>query len=139
MEHAVKVASRIVSKSFGSCQKVNIVSLRLPQTPRSVDPRRWPSSVDALQKIRKENQREPTSRHSYINILGKLEDATWPVTDKTLTEAIDPVMQLDALLIMVAGNKGISNTTYPQILGQTRPISWLMLRVARDVHSSCDD
>lgn len=38
---------------------------------------------------------------------------------KSVTEAVNGVTQLDALMMMAAGNNGTPVTTYPQILGQT--------------------
>lgn len=62
---AISVASKIVSKSFGSCKLVNIVG---PQTPGQVDPRKWPALVDALQKFRKDIMKYKLQGKAHINM-----------------------------------------------------------------------
>ena len=128
--HSVMVASKIASKSFGSCKMVNIVWLGLPEKGRNlrlgnpVDPRRWPAMIDALQKIRRDIKDNKLQGKAYINISGGFQDATFPVTDsmqESMAEAIKGVTKLDALVIMAAGNNGRPIWSDPQRLGQIYP------------------
>lgn len=114
------MASKIVSKSFGSCKMVNIVWLGLPYTPDTVDPRMWPAMIDALQKIRKDIKANKLQGKAYINISNGFEDARWTKTDKmmiSMNEAVIGVTKLDALVVMAAGNNGQPIFAYPQTLG----------------------
>lgn len=127
-DHPVMVASKIVSKSFGSCKMVNIVWLGLPRdtgdSPGEVDPRNWPAMIDALQKVRKDINQKKLQGKAYVNISQGFNLATFPVTKDmmtSMTEAVKGVTKLDALVIMSAGNDGKPIRTYPQILGQTNP------------------
>lgn len=126
--HSVMVASKVASKSFGSCKMVNIVWLGLPDKDQNsrnpVDPRRWPAMVDALQKIRRDIKDNKLQGKAYINISGGFQNANFPMTNSmmvSMTEAIKGVTKLDALVILAAGNDGRPIWSYPQILGQTNP------------------
>lgn len=123
-EHAIRVASKIVSKSFGSCKIVNIVWLGIYFGVNEVAPQMWPSLIDALEKIRKDIKKKDLQGKAYINFSGGFAKATWPVTDKmikSMTKAVNGVTELDALLILAAGNYGKPITAYPQLLGNTNP------------------
>ena len=123
------VASKIVSKSFGSCKMVNIVWLGLPRSSQNrqqqpVDPRSWPAMIDALQKVRRDIKDNKLQGKAYVNISFGFQDAKFSMTDSmiiSMADAVKGVTKLDALVIMAAGNDGRPIWSYPQALGEINP------------------
>ena len=120
------VATKIVSKRFGSCKMVNIVWLGLPTNPQDpdekVDPAAWPAMIDALGKVRKDIVDNDLKGKAYINISFGFQEARFHVSkemEKSMDAAINGVTNVDALVIMAAGNDGKPINSYPQMLGQS--------------------
>ena len=132
--HAIQVASKIVSKTLGACQKVNVVFVGLPQityTPVNTNSNRaarelWPIMEDAFSKIRKDIKSKTNGKNkrgkAFINVSFGFDRVEWPVAQKmirSMKAAVDAVTKEDALVILAAPysiNHDVA-AGYPSLLG----------------------
>lgn len=117
-DHAIAVASRIVSGPVASCQKVNIVWLQGGD---------WADTIDALKRVhdhikKKDKLLFGKNRKGKAYIIMSFDFPDPPKNQNqinSLKEAANSVTKLDALIIIAAGNGGGPIRKWPALLGET--------------------
>ena len=135
--HPIQVASKVVSKTLGACQKVDIVFVGLPRItyePVNMNSNRaarelWPIMEDAFKKIRDDIKGTILGKNrrgkAFINVSFGFDEVEWPVDQKmiqSMKAAVDAVTKEDALVVLAAPYGLIHGAAgYPSLLGASNP------------------
>ena len=139
-DHPIKVASKIVSKSLGACQRINDVvfvnlpkKLYEPKNPYALSinragPEMFAAMVDAFKRVRDDIKgfRNNKRGKAFINVSYGFDGVELGVTSKmiqSMTAAVQGVTEQDALVFVAAPYSLGENQKigYPSLLGKENP------------------